>query len=179
MSPSSQTYVAPAPLRHVVGFPDLGLLRELRPHASPSPDFEGLADPLPTGGCARVPTFRSTTHGPVDGLLYPGMLCPRATTRCSRPCRRRDMPRPVQSADPDRAPCSPLSRCESSTILFRGFKHRLRIPHHRSCGSPAWARQRPYRTVETALRISSRVSNRTRDLRSPFDSAHLKVRQLL
>ena len=118
MSPSSQTYVAPVPLRRAAGFPDLGLLRELRPHAPPSPDFEGIAGPLPTGGCARVPTFRSTTHGPVDDLLYPVMLCLRAMMRRSQPCRRRDMPRPVQSADPDHAPCSPLSRCESLRISW-------------------------------------------------------------
>ena len=48
---------------HAAGFPDLGLLRELRPHAPPLPDFEGLAGPLPTGDW-RVPTFRSRTHGP-------------------------------------------------------------------------------------------------------------------
>src|SRR4029450_7362741 len=55
-----------APLRHVPGFPRLGLLRELRPHPAPSADAEprpqgatpdGFPRSLPFGRRARCPAF--------------------------------------------------------------------------------------------------------------------------
>src|SRR5690606_180266 len=60
------------PLRHVVGFPDLGLLRALRPLPTPSvgdgPSHCSRAGcPEPTGTVGRVPTFtvdRSTGPAP-------------------------------------------------------------------------------------------------------------------
>src|SRR5258705_9840284 len=64
-------YEAPAPLRHVAGFPGLRLLRELRPRVWPSPDSEGLADVLRIGDRTRVPAFRLITHGPCRWLVLP------------------------------------------------------------------------------------------------------------
>jgi hypothetical protein len=102
-------HTSPGPLRHVAGFPGLGLLRDLCPPARSWPDFEGVPPAQADGGHAGVPAFRSKTRGPLGGLLYPRALCPTAMMRGRRSCHCRGMPRPVSVAGPDRAPYIPAA----------------------------------------------------------------------
>ncbi len=71
--PASKVYRLSVSLRHVAGFPVLGLLRRLRPHHLPSPIAAGSPYPLR----AEDGGFPCSGFQPVDplgGMLYPWWL---------------------------------------------------------------------------------------------------------
>jgi hypothetical protein len=108
-----------APLRHVAGFSGLRLLRELRPRAPPSLDSEEFADVVSVGDGTRVPAFRSLTHGPCRRPDLPPGALTTGRNEAPPPHRFRDARRPVQTADPHRAPSLAPSRIEAVFLLRR------------------------------------------------------------
>ncbi len=168
-------YVVPASLRHVTGFPGLGLLRKLRPRHCPSLDSEELADVLHAGGQRRVPAFRSRTLGPVGDSLYPWVLrrravseIPVATSTCRCHQARKPVPTRVRHQYLLAVPIK-----EVRIIKDRGFQHELRFPRHRSFGSQAREEQLTSCTVQAARLCPPVVSDRTTSFAAPFLSSSL------
>ncbi len=112
--PASKAYRLPVSLRHVTGFPGLGLLRRLRPHRLPSPT--AAVSPYPfTGGRWRVPMFRFPTCGPCRWHALPlvalddgnGELPSSAASDAAT--SRKHKVRPVRTTSPQSIPLRGLS----------------------------------------------------------------------